>query len=168
MILHKGSDVIISIHDTTKLLKLYSRCGHMTKFWLIKHFYERNYHNSNFIRIWLWSWFKLNSFRLVLVMILKFYSCVGKRLKLKVRKYCEKLAGNLFALPPPPILNKVESKLTNFRPVKTVKKGEYRFHCFIDCSVEVTSIFTVIILENVFVNIQSAVFTYRRIGEGGI
>ena len=32
-----------------------------------------------------WSWFKFNNLRVVLVMTLKFYSCVEKRLKLKVK-----------------------------------------------------------------------------------
>ena len=54
---------------------------------------------------------------------------------------------NLFSLPPLPILNRVESELTDCSPVKTIKKGKYRFHCFIACSVEVNCIFTVIIRE---------------------
>ena len=65
----------------------------MTKFWLIYRFYERSYHNSNFIQIWPktrffyegWSWFKFNNLRMALDMALKFYSCVEKRLKLKVQ-----------------------------------------------------------------------------------
>ena len=40
------------------------------------------------------------------------------------------------------------------------------FHCFIDGSVEVTCIATVIILENIFANNKSAVFIYGGIGEG--
>ena len=32
-----------------------------------------------------WSWFRFNNLRVVLVMTLKCYSCVEKRLKLKVK-----------------------------------------------------------------------------------
>ena len=32
-----------------------------------------------------WSWFKFNNLRLVLGITLKFYSCVEKRVKLKVK-----------------------------------------------------------------------------------
>ena len=86
-----------------------------------KHFYERNYHNLDFIRIWPenpifegWSWFKFNNSRLALTTNLEFYTSVAKRLKLKVRKFwkpiptfvevrAEKLIeGNLFATPPHP------------------------------------------------------------------
>ena len=112
------------------------------------------------------SWFKFNNLKLVLGMTLKFYSCVKKGLKLKVRKCCGKLAENLFALPPPPILNRIESELTDSHPVKTIKNKKYRFHCFIDCRVEVTCIVTVIVPENIFGNIKSAVFNYGGIGEG--
>ena len=49
--------------------------------------------------------------------------------------------------------------------MKTIKKEKYMFHYFIACSVEVTCIVTVIILENSFRNIESAVFTYGEIGE---
>ena len=35
------------------------------------------------------SWFKVNNFRVTLVMVLKFYTSVAKRLKLKVRKFLE-------------------------------------------------------------------------------
>ena len=87
-------------------------------------------------------------------------------IKTKAQKCWEKLAGNLFALPPPPILNRVKNELADSRPVKTIKKEKYRFHYFIACSVEVTCIATVIIQENMFWNIKSAVFTDRGIGEG--
>ena len=89
-----------------------------------------------------------------------------KRLKVKVRKGCSKLAVNLFALRHLPILNRAENELTDSRFVKTIKMEKYRFHCFIDCNVEVTCIVTVIILENMFGNIKSAVFTYWIIGQG--
>ena len=79
-----------------------------------------------------------------------------------------KAYGNLFALPPPPILNRVKNELADSRPVKTIKKEKYRFHYFIACSVEVTCIVTVIILENIFWNIKSAVFTYGGIRGRGI
>ena len=59
--------------------------------------------------------------------------------------------------PPSPILNRVESELTNSRPVKTIKKEKYRFYCFIACNVEVTCIVTVIILGNMFGNIKLAI-----------
>ena len=87
-------------------------------------------------------------------------------IKTKGQKCWEKLARNLFVLPPPPILNRVKNKLADSRPVKTIKKEKHRFHYFIACSVEVTCIVTVIILENMFWNIKSAVFTYGGIGEG--
>ena len=66
-----------------------------------------------------------------------------------------KLAGNLFALPPPAILNRVQNELTHARPVKTTEKEKYMINCFIACSVEVTCIVTVITLENMFCNIKS-------------
>ena len=106
------------------------------------------------------SWFKFINFKLVLVMTLKINSSVGKGLKPKVRKCCRKLAGSRFALSSTPILNRVESELTDL-----VLKEKYRFHCFNDCSVKVTCIVTAIILENMFGNIKSAVFIYRGIGE---
>ena len=90
----------------------------------------------------------------------------GKMIKTKSQKCLGKLAGKLFALPPSPILNRVESELKDSRPVKTIKKEKYRFHYFIACSVEVTCIVTAIKLENMFWNIKSAAFTYRGIGEG--
>ena len=151
-----------------KQLKLYSRCGHMTKFQLIQHFYERRYHNKFYTDLTRkifegWSWVKFKNFKLVLGMTLKFCSCVEKGLKVKVRKCYGKQARNLVALPPPPILNRLKSELTDSRPVKTIKKKKYRFYCLIDCSVEVTCIVTVIILENEFGNIKSAVFTHGGI-----
>ena len=87
-------------------------------------------------------------------------------IKTKSQKCLGKLAGKLFALPPSPILNRVESKLKDSRPVKTIKKEKYRFHYFIACSVEVTCIVTAIMLENMFWNIKSAVSTYGGIGDG--
>ena len=49
-------DVIISFDDVTKnfttWFKLCYRCGHVTKVWYLQHFYEKSYHNLNFIRIW--------------------------------------------------------------------------------------------------------------------
>ena len=47
-----------------------------------------------------------------------------------------------------------------------MKKEKYRFPYFIACSVEVAYIVTDIMLENMFWNIKSAVFTYGGIGEG--
>ena len=66
---------------------------------------------------------------------------------------------NLFALPPPPILNRVKNELADSRPVKSIKKKKYRLNYFIACREEVTNIVTIIILENMFGNIKSAVFT---------
>ena len=77
----------------------------------------------------------------------------GKMIKTKNQKCLGKLAGKLFALPPSPILNRVQSELKDSRPVKTIKKEKYRFHYFIACSVEVTCIVT-------------AVSTYGGIGMG--
>ena len=37
--------------------------------------------------MWLWPWFKFKNLRLALGMALKFYSSVGKEIKLKVRKF---------------------------------------------------------------------------------
>ena len=65
-----------------------------------------------------WSWFKFNSFGMVLGMASKFYNCVGKMLKLKVRKLWgllptfveitgEKQEWGVF-LPPHSILNRVK------------------------------------------------------------
>ena len=76
-----------------------------------QHFYERCYHNLNFIRIW--------NLGLALGMTLKLYTNVTKWLKLKVRKFLglipsfvevtgEKLVGFFFL--PSPILNRVKSK----------------------------------------------------------
>ena len=112
-----------------------------------------------------WSWFKFNNLRVVLVMTLKFYSCVEKRLKLKVKSVEGNQQRTFLHFSPPPILNRVESELKDSRPVKTIKKEKYRFHCFIACSVEVTCFITTIILENMFGNVKSAVFTYGGIGE---
>ena len=73
-------------------LKLYCRCGHVTQV-----FYEINYHNLPFIRIWpekpvfLKSgfWFKFNNLGLGLGMNLKFCTSVAKTLKVKVRTFWE-------------------------------------------------------------------------------
>ena len=82
-----------------------------------------------------WSWFKFNNLRLVLCKALKVYSSMGRRLKLKLRKCWGKLVGDLFALSPSPILNRVKNESADSRPVKTIKKEKDRFHCFIVCSV---------------------------------
>ena len=58
-------------------------------------FYQRSYHNLNFIRIWREKilfvfegcfWFKFNNLELALGMAWKFYTSVAKDLKLEVRK----------------------------------------------------------------------------------
>ena len=86
-----------------------------------KNFYERSYHNFNFIKIWPektiffegCSLFKFNNFGLIIPMALKFYaSGVAKRSKLKGRKILrliptfveltvEKLVGESFNSPHP-------------------------------------------------------------------
>ena len=76
-------------------LKLYSRCGHVTKFWLIYHVYERSHHNWNFFTDLTkktdffegWSWYKSNNF-----------TAVWK--KTKGQKCWGKLAGKPYSLPP--------------------------------------------------------------------
>ena len=93
-----------------------------------------------------WFWFKFNNFRLVLGMTLKIFSCVRKRLQLKVLKEASRKPFCTL----PPILNRAKDNLTDSLSVKTIKKKKYSFHWFIDCSVEVTCIVTVIILENMF------------------
>ena len=72
----------------------------------------------------------------------------------------------LFALSPPPILNRVKNELTDSRPVKTIKKEKDRFHCFIASRAEVIRIVTVIILEDMFGDIKISCF-YRRGNRGG-
>ena len=86
-------------------------------------------------------------------------------IKTKSQECWWKLGRNLFALPPPPILNRVQNELTDSCPVKTIKKEKYIIHCSIACSAEVTCIVTIIILENMFWNIKSAFFPYGGIGE---
>ena len=88
-----------------------------------------------------------------------------KMMNTKGKKCWGKLARNLFALPPP-ILNRVENEFAECLPVNTIKKVKYQFDYFIACSVEVAFIFIIIILENMFWNIKSAVFTNGGIGEG--
>ena len=67
---------------------------------------------------------------------------------------------------PLPILNRVESESKDSCAVEIIKKGKYRFHCFIACSVDVTCFITTIVLGNMFGNIKSPVFAYRGIEEG--
>ena len=52
-----------------------------------------------------WSWFKFNNLRLALDMSLKFYTSVGKGLKLKLKKFC----GLSPAFVEPPTLNRVKN-----------------------------------------------------------
>ena len=92
----------------------------------------------------------------------------GKMIKSKGQKCWGKLAGNLFALPPSPILNRVKNELADSRTVKTIKKEKYKFHYFIVCSEKVTCIVTIIILEDKFWNIKSAVFTYGEIENSAV
>ena len=92
----------------------------------------------------------------------------GKMIKSKGEKCWGKLAGNLFGLPPYPILKRVKNELADSRPVKSIKKEKYRFHYFIVWSEEVTCIVTITILENMFWNIKSAVFAYGGIGNSAV
>ena len=96
---NNGYDVIIYVHDlTNKILSrdsnhiidviIWLKCGNCY------HFYEKSYHNLNFIRIWPencffeeWSLFKFNNVGLALCTNLKFCTSVTKGLKLKVRKF---------------------------------------------------------------------------------
>ena len=79
-------------------------------------------------------------------MVLKFYNCVEKWLRLTAKS----VEGNFSALPPSPVLNRAESELKDSCPVKTIKKEKYRFHYFLACNLEVVCIFTAIMLENMF------------------
>ena len=104
------------------------------------------------------SWFTFHNLKLVLGMGLTFYSCVEKRLK-DVKSVEANYQGTFLHFPPPPILNRVESELKHSPPVKTIKKEKDSFHCFIDCSKGLICFITAIILENMFGNIKSALFT---------
>ena len=93
-------------------LKLYCRCGHVTKIWKLYNFYESSYHSLNFYKdltrknnIFEGCLFKFNNLRLALGMA----KWLAKGLKLKVRKFCglislfveatgEKLVGGTFCL----------------------------------------------------------------------
>ena len=78
--------------------------------------YNRIYHNLNFITDFFegWSWFKFNNLGLSLGTNLKFYTCLSKGLKVKVRKFWSLIAtfvevtgeklvgvGGIFTPPPP-------------------------------------------------------------------
>ena len=63
------------------------------------------------------------------------------------------------------MLNMVESEFKDSRPVKTIRKEKYRFHCVIACNVEVSCFISAIILDKIFENIKSAAFSYGVIGE---
>ena len=80
-------------------------------------FYERNYHNLNFIRISeAWSRFRFNNLGMALGTNLKFYTSVAKGLKLKVKRFWgliltfaevtgKNLVGEGAFLPTPPSLH---------------------------------------------------------------
>ena len=103
-----------------------------------------------------WLWFNVNNLGLALGMALTFYSSVAKRLKLKVKKCWGKLEEWLFALSPL-IPSLIALKIIWQIPV----------HYLIACSVELTCIVTIIILENTFGNIKINCFYLRgnRVGE---
>ena len=73
----------------------------------------------------------------------------------------QKVLRGILHSPRPLNLNSVKKDLADSRPVKTIKKEKYRFHYFIVCSVEVTCIVTVIILENTFGDIKISCFYLR-------
>ena len=106
-----------------------------------------------------WSWFNVNNLGLALGMALKFCSSVAKILKLKVKKCWGKLEEGLFALPPP------SSHILSWIALKVI--WQIPVHYLITCSVELTCIVTVIILENTFGNIKINCFYLRgiRVGE---
>ena len=54
------------------------------------------------------------------------------------------------------------------RTVKIIKKEKYMFHYFIACSEEVTCIVTIIILENMFWNIESVALIYGGKGNSAV
>ena len=110
------------------------------------------------------SWFNVDNLELAPDMALEIYSSVAKRLKLKMKKCWGKLEGSFLHFPSPVILNSIKNDLADSRPVKTIKKEKYRFHYLISCSVELTCIATVIILENTFGNI-SFYLRGNRVGE---
>ena len=107
------------------------------------------------------SWYKFNDFRLDQVWPENLQLC-EKRIKTK------SVAGKqpFLHFPPPPIPNRAKGKFTDSRSVKTIKKEKHTIHWLIDCNVEITCIPTVTVLENMFGNIKSAVFTFGGIGEG--
>ena len=96
---NKGYDVIISFSDVRnnillRELKLYCRCGHVTKIGnssismidviitsILQEFDQKN----NFFEGC--SWLKFNNLKLALGKALEFYTSVANGLKLKVRKF---------------------------------------------------------------------------------
>ena len=139
MILNKGFDVIISIHDTVdKILSSSSNFIVYVYFTVHYQIYINLAfltHNSNFT--WIWP-IKPIFWRVVLVQIQYFetgtkydpeilHLCGKKLLKLKVWKSCEELAGKLFALPPSFHPEQTWKPIDrDSRPVKTIRKKKYR------------------------------------------
>ena len=79
-------------------LKFYCWCGHVARVWYLQHFYETNYCNLNFIRIWpgktLFLRGGLGSSSIIWDLHyvranFKLYLSVAKGLKLKVKKFWE-------------------------------------------------------------------------------
>ena len=93
---NKGYDVIIFVLNVTnKILSLESNCIVDVVMWpkigncsifieVITSLCKDSTRKNTFFERW--SWFKFNNLGLALSMTLKFYSSVGKGLKLKVRK----------------------------------------------------------------------------------
>ena len=148
-----------------KQFRLYSRCDHMTKFQVgYSSIFMTEVIISQIIYGFVlktdfegWSWANVNNLALELGMALKFYSSVAKGLKLKVKNVEANQQAGILRFT---ILNRVKNDLADSRQ-KTIKKVKYRFHCFIVCSVEVTCIVTVIILENTFGDIKISCFYLR-------
>ena len=127
----KGYDVIIYVHDFTNIflsrgwnyivdVVMWPKFGNysisMREVIITSTYKDLTEKTAFFER---WSWFKFNNLRLALGTNLKFYTCVAKGLKLKVRKFWEltptfvevtweKLVGwgGLFVLATP-VLNRV-------------------------------------------------------------
>ena len=52
-------------------------------------------------------------------------------IKTKSQECWWKLVVNIFELPPPSILNRVQNELTRSSPVKTIKKEKYMIPCIV-------------------------------------
>ena len=98
LFLNVGYGVMFSVHEVvSKILSSDSSYIVDVVMWPKfgdQHFYERSYHNLNFIRIWpknnffeRCSWFKFSNLVLALGMALKFDTIVAKELTLKAQLF---------------------------------------------------------------------------------